>query len=147
KFSDHPVCAGPYKFTTRVAQEKIVLDRFEGYWNKDAIHIDQVVFVPVPDTSVRLANLKSGGCEIIERVAPTDLGAIRGDQSLKLVESPSILYFTISINTNNGPQSKNPVGESAKVREALEAAIDRKVLNQVVFNGEYVPNNQPILPG
>ena len=33
------------------------------------------------------------------------------------------------------------------MREALDAAIDRKVLNQVVFAGKYVPNNQPILPG
>jgi len=145
KFSDHPVCAGPFKFSSRVAQEKIVLDKFDGYWNKDAIHVDQIVFTPVPDSSVQLANLKSGGFDIIG-LAPTDLPSIRGDKSLKLVQSPSILYYTISINTNNGPQAKNPLGENPKVREALEAAIDRNVLNQVVFNGEYTPNNQPILP-
>src|SRR5579864_2309659 len=106
KFSDHPVCAGPFKFSSRVAQEKIVLDKFDGYWNKDAIHVDQIVFTPVPDSSVQLANLKSGGFDIIG-LAPTDLPSIRGDKSLKLVQSPSILYYTISINTNNGPQAKN----------------------------------------
>jgi peptide/nickel transport system substrate-binding protein len=146
KFSDHPICAGPFKFSSRVALEKIVLDKFDGYWNKDTIHVDQIVFTPVPDSTVQLANLKSGGFDIVA-VAPTDLPSIRDDKNLKLIQSPSILYYTISINTNNGPQSQNPLGENPKVREALEAAIDRKVLNQVVFNGEYVPNNQPILPG
>jgi len=146
KFSDHPVCAGPFKFTSRVAEEKIVLDKFDGYWNKDAIHVDQIVFTPVPDTTVQLANLKSGGFDIIG-LAPTDLPSIKDDKSLKLVEAPAVFYYTISINTNNGPQSKNPLGENPKVREAMEAAIDRNILNQVVFNSEYVPNNQPILPG
>jgi len=147
KYSVNPVCSGPFKFKERVAQEKIVLEKFEGYWNKAAIAIDQIVFTAVPDTSVRLANLRAGGFDIIERVAPTDAAAIRADSNLKLVESPSLGYNTISINLNNGPAAKTPLGENAKVREALEAAIDRKVLNDVVFAGAYVPNNQPILPG
>jgi peptide/nickel transport system substrate-binding protein len=32
------------------------------------------------------------------------------------------------------------------VRQALELAIDREALNQVVFNGEFVPGNQWISP-
>ena len=147
KFGDKPICSGPYQFKERVAQEKIVAEKFDRYWNRDAIHIDQLVYVPVPDGTVRLANLRAGGFDVIERVSPTDIPAIRADKNLALVVSPSILYYTISINTSNGAQSKNPLGQDARVREALEAAIDRNVLNQVVFNGEYVPNNQPILPG
>jgi peptide/nickel transport system substrate-binding protein len=147
KYSVNPVCSGPYKFKERVAQEKIVLEKFEGYWNKPTFHIDQLVFTAVPDTSVRLANLRAGGFDIIERVAPTDAAAIRADANLKLVESPSLGYNTISINLNNGSAAQTPLGQNPKVREALEAAIDRKVLNDVAFAGAYVPNNQPILPG
>ena len=147
KFGGSPVCAGPYVFKQRVAQEKIVAEKFDRYWNRDAIHIDRLTYVPIPDGTVRLANLKAGGFDVIERVAPTDVASIRGDKNLALVVSPSIFYYTISINTSNGPQSKNPLGQDPRVREALEAAIDRDLLNQVAFNGEYVPNNQPILPG
>ena len=147
KYSANPVCSGPYKFKERVAQEKIVLEKFADYWNKDAIHIDEIVFSAVPDSAVRLANLKAGGFDMIERVAPTDAPAIRSDANLKLFESPSLGYYSLLINTANGPAAKTPLGENPKVREAFEAAIDRKVLNQVVFAGEYVPNNQPILPG
>ena len=146
KFGANPVCAGPYKFRSRVAQEKITLDKFEGYWNKDAIHIDEIEFVPVPDSAVRLANLKAGGFDIIERVPPTDAPSIASDSALKLVESPATLYEHISINLK-GPAASKPLADDVRVRQALNAAIDRNVINQVVFAGKYVPNNQPILPG
>ena len=32
-FGLHPVCTGPFKFTERVAQDHIVLDRYPGYWD------------------------------------------------------------------------------------------------------------------
>jgi len=95
---------------------------------------------------VRLANLKSGGFDMIERVPPTDAPAIASTQSLKLVESPATLYYHLSINLA-GPSAAKPLADDVRVRQALDAAIDRNVLNQVVFNGKYVPNNQPILPG
>ena len=60
-FANHPVCAGPYKFVERVAQDRIVLDRFADYWNKDLVKFDRIVFTPIPDSTVRLANLQSGG--------------------------------------------------------------------------------------
>jgi len=72
-FSTHPVCAGPYKFTERVAQDRIVLDRFADYWNNDAIHFDRIVFLPIVDSTVRLVNLQSGALDLIERVAATDV--------------------------------------------------------------------------
>jgi len=146
KFGANPVCAGPYKFRSRVAQEKINVETFDRYWNRAAIHIDEIEFVPAPDSAVRLANLKSGGFDIIERVPPTDAAAIASAPALKLVESPATLYYHLSINLA-GPRVATPLAQDARVREALDAAIDRRVLNQVVFNGKYVPNNQPILPG
>jgi len=147
KISNNLVCAGPYRFVERVVQDRIVLEKFERYWNAGAIHIDKAIYVTVPDQSVRLANLKSGGLEIAERIAPTDLDAVRGDPRLKLVESPSLAYYNLFINLNNTEHSNTPLGRNAKVREALEAAIDRNVINQVVFNGEYIASNQPVPPG
>ena len=145
KFGANPVCAGPYKFASRVAQEKITVQKFDRYWNAAAIHIDEIEFVPVPDSAVRLANLRSGGFDIIERVPPTDAPAIASDAALKLVESPATLYYHVSVNLK-GPSAAKPL-EDVRVRQALDAAIDRNVLNQVVFAGKYVPNNQPIMPG
>ena len=84
KFGLHPVCAGPYKFVERVQQDRIVFEKFQDYWNKDNIHIDKVVFLPIVDATVRLANLKSGALDLIERVLATDIKTVRADKNLVL---------------------------------------------------------------
>src|SRR5918995_854517 len=59
KFGLKPVCAGPYRFVERVQQDRIVFEKFHDYWNKDNIHIDRITYVPINDSTVRLANLRS----------------------------------------------------------------------------------------
>lgn len=146
KFGLHPVCAGPYKFVERVQQDRIVFEKFKDYWNKDNVRIDRVVFLPIVDSTVRLANLKSGALELIERVLATDIKDVRADNTLKLATALELGYQGLDINVDNGAQAKNPLGQSAKVRQALNLAIDREALNQVVFNGEFKPGNQWVSP-
>jgi peptide/nickel transport system substrate-binding protein len=146
KFGLHPVCAGPYKFVERVPQDRIVFEKFKDYWNKDNIHIDKVVFLPIVDATVRLANLKSGGLDLIERVLATDIKAVRADKNLQLSTALELGYQGLDINVGNGPAANNPLGKSAKARQALSLAIDRNALNQVVFNGEFVAGNQWVSP-
>src|SRR5579863_943013 len=146
KFGNNPVCAGPYKFVERVPQDRIVVQKFDKYWDKDRIKIDRVVYQPIPDTSVRLANLQSGSLDMIERVPPTDVPTVKADSKLTLAETSSLQYLGITVNTNNGPNAKNPLGQDERVRQALSLAIDRTALSQVVFNGEATPGNQWVPP-
>src|SRR3954467_5233395 len=53
-FSTRPVCAGPFKFSQRGAQDRIVREPFADYGNKDKIKFDKVTFLPIPDSTVRL---------------------------------------------------------------------------------------------
>jgi peptide/nickel transport system substrate-binding protein len=142
KFVNKPVCAGPFKYTERVVQDHITLDRFADYWDKDRIHVDRVIYRPMPDSTVRLANLRAGALDIIERVLATDIPAVRSDPKLKLVVGPSLMYTGLTINLANTDKAKNPLGQNAKVRQALELTIDRDAINKVVFNGEFIPGNQ-----
>src|SRR5229473_6854440 len=132
KFGLGPVCAGPYKFVERVPQGRIVGEKFADYWNKDNVHIDRVVYLPIVEDTVRIANLKSGGLDLIERVLATDIKDVRSDPRLKLSTALELGYQGIDINVDNGERSKNPLGSKAKVRQALDHAIDRQALNQVV---------------
>jgi len=145
KFGLHPVCAGPYKFVERVQQDRIVFEKFADYWNKDNIFIDRVVYLPIVDSTVRLANLKSGGLDLIERLIATDIKAVRADPKLALTNALSLGYEGITINIGND-KAKGPLSQSAKVRQALDLAIDREAINQVVYNGEFVPGNQWVNP-
>src|SRR5579871_6193396 len=145
KFGLHPVCAGPYKFVERVQQDRIVFEKFADYWNKDNVFIDRIVYQPIVDPTVRLANLKSGSLDLIERVLATDIKDVRADPNLVLSTAPDIGYFGLTININND-KSKGALSQSEKVRQALDLSIDREALNQVVFNGEFTPGNQWVSP-
>jgi peptide/nickel transport system substrate-binding protein len=146
RFGLHPVCAGPYRFVERVQQDRIVVEKFADYWNKSAVAIDRIVYLPIVDATVRLANLKSGGLDLIERVLATDIKDVRADSRLKLSTALELGYQGIDINVGNGERARNPLGSNAKVRQALDHAIDRVALTRVVFDGEFVPGNQWVSP-
>jgi peptide/nickel transport system substrate-binding protein len=145
KFGLHPVCAGPYKFVERVQQDRIVVEKFADYWNKDNVFIDRIIYLPIVDSTVRLANLKSGGLDLMERLLATDIKDVRADPRLKLSSALWLGYQGIDINIGN-EKSKGPLSQSAKVRQALDLSIDREAINQVVYNGEFTPGNQWVNP-
>lgn len=145
--ADKPVCSGPFRFVERVAQQRIVFERFDKYWDAKAVHFDRVVYSPIPDSTVRLANLQAGALDVIERVSPTDIKAVRSNSRVKLIESTALGYNLISFNLGNTSKADTPLGKSAKVREAFELSLDRTALNDVVFDGLFVPSNQPQAPG
>ncbi|WP_315719132.1 MULTISPECIES: ABC transporter substrate-binding protein [unclassified Bradyrhizobium] len=145
KFGLRPVCAGPYKFVERVQQDRIVFEKFADYWNKDNVFIDKIVYQPIVDATVRLANLKSGGLDLIERVLATDIKDVRADSKLALSTAIELGYQGITLNIGKD-KAKGPLSQSAKVRQALDLSIDREALNQVVFNGEFMPGNQWVNP-
>ena len=146
KFGLHPVCAGPYKFVERVQQDRIVVEKFADYWNKDQVFIDRITYLPIVDGTVRLANLRSGSLDLIERVLATDIKSVRDDPKLKLSKAVSLGYMGLTINLSNGPKANTPLAKDARVRQAFDLAIDRDAINQVVFNGEFVPGNQWVSP-
>ena len=145
-FASKPVCSGPYAFESRVALDRVVLKKFPGHWNQAAYKVEQITYLPIPDSNIRTANLRSGSLEIIERVLPTDLAALKSDARTKVVGSPATAYYTMSINLNHGERAAT-LGKDPRVREALEASIDREIINQVVYNGEFIASNQPWAPG
>ena len=143
KFGAKPVCAGPFRFVERVAQDRIVLERFPNYWDKANVHFDRIVYLPIPDSTVRLANLRSGQLDFIERLAPSDVAQVKGDARFKLTKITEIGYQGITINVGKSDLAqKNPLGRDPRVREALELALDRDGIVQVVMDGEADAGNQ-----
>ena len=121
KFATYPVCSGPFKFIERVAQDRIVFERHAGYW--------------------------SGQLDIIDRAAPSDLPALKGDARFKVTRIVEIGYQGITINTGKSESAqKTPLGRDARVREAFELSLDRQGIVQVAMDGEAEMGNQWVAP-
>ena len=117
--------SGPFKFVERVQQDRIVLERFADYWNADKIHFDKVTFLPIPDTTVRLANLRAGDLDMLERLAATDAASVKSDAELTYADAVSLGYQGITVNLNNGEKGDNPFGNDPKIRQAFSLSLDR----------------------
>jgi peptide/nickel transport system substrate-binding protein len=152
-FASDPVCVGPFEFSKRIPGDEIVLTKSPYYYAKDKVHLSEIVYKFIGDDNVRLANVESGAVQIGDQMAPTDVQKIQSDPNLKLYQSTSIGYQGIDINIGNangegkppGPVD-NPFARSQDLRQAFAAAINRSVLNNVVFDGRFVPSCSPIAP-
>ena len=148
KFGANPVCSGPFKFVERVAQDRIVLEKYPNYWNKGQIFLDKITYLPIVDSTVRLANLKSGQLDMIERMQPSDVPGLASDSRFKVAKITEIGYQGITLNTGKSEQAKtNPIGKDPRVREAFELALDRDGIAQVAMDGEATAGNQWVAPG
>lgn len=145
-FAQNPVCSGPYKFSSRIQNDRIVLEKFADYWDAQNYHFDKVTYLPVQDTTVRFANLRSGDFDIIERLASSDMDAAKADKNLNLLPVTGIGYQGFSINLVKGDKDSFPLGHDKRIRQALELSLDRNVINDVVGQGTFQPAHQPFPP-
>ncbi len=135
KFTEAPVCSGPYKFKERVTQDHITLEKFADYYNADQFHFDELVYRGMPDSSVRLLNLRSGQADLIERLAATDVESVKADKGLTVDPVIGLGYYGITFNiTGEGanldaskrPRSAKPsVWRSTVTRSAASSSTGR----------------------
>ena len=101
----------------------------------------------MPDSTVRLVNLRTGQLDLLSGLAASDAAAVRRDPKLRLLVAPSIAYQTMLFNLGNGVLGRSKFATEPRVREAFELSIDRRLINQVAFEGTQVPSNQTEAPG
>lgn len=145
-FGASPVCAGPYQFVERKSRDLIRVKKFPGYWDAAKIGYDEITYFYVADSTVRLARVRAGDLDLVERVAPTDLKTVREDGNLALHSGKGFAVSHLMINVGAGAKADTPLGRNETLRQALELSIDRTVLNRVAFNGEFLADNQMIPP-
>ncbi|WP_019938768.1 ABC transporter substrate-binding protein [Bordetella sp. FB-8] len=144
--AQHPVCSGPYKFVERVQNDRIVLQKFKRYYDAKDYHFDRVVFMPIPDSTVRLSNLRAGSLNMLERLNPADVPQVKQDSSLIFAPVNGLGFQELYFNVGNGPMAQKTPFKDPRVRKALELSIDRNAIDQVVGNGIFPPAGQPFPP-
>jgi peptide/nickel transport system substrate-binding protein len=141
-----PICSGPYKFVERVQNDRIVLTKFDKYYDAKDYHFSRIIFLPIPDTTVRLQNLRSGGLNMLERLSPSDAPDVKKDRNLTFATVAGLGFQEIYFNLNNGDRAKTNPFRDARVRHALALSIDREAIDQVIGGGIFQSANQPFPP-
>lgn len=136
----NPVGTGPFKFVEWVRDDRVVIERFDGYWDKGKPYLDKIVFRPVPDGNVAVLGLKTGTVDFVDSVEPKDVAGIKARKDLTYFESPGLNYYMIRLNLAQPPM------DNKKVRQALAYAIDREGIAKGIFYGTVPVANGAITP-
>jgi len=137
---------GPYKFVERVPGDRIVLQRYEGYYG-DKPDFAKVVFRPIKVPPARVAALLAGDVDIIDNPPANDLPRLKADPKLQVhaVEACRIIYLHFD-HREPSPQVKGTGGKNPfkdrRVRQAVNSAINRETIAQRIMGGLATPASQ-----
>jgi peptide/nickel transport system substrate-binding protein len=152
-FGDDPVCVGPFKFANRIPQTSITVVRDPLYYDAKDVHLDKIVYRIMSDAPTRAANLRSGDIQVADTISPQDVDALAQDPHLKVLQSGSLGYQSVTFNIGNvagvgkpTKQINTPIATDPRIRQAFSLSIDRQTLVDTVFNNWFEPACSPIAP-
>ena len=137
---------GAYRLVSREPDVRTVMARFEEYWGMDQFPMDvtDIVYTPIQNAATRVAALLSGEVDLIQDVPVQDLGRVAGTDGLDVRTAPQnrVIFFGLNmgaadLDTDN-VEGANPFAD-ARVRQAMNMAINRDAIKQVVMRGQSQP--------
>ena len=137
--NQQPIGTGPFSFVGYQKDAVIRYSANEDYW-KGAAPIDNLVFAITPDASVRYQKLQAGECHVMPYPNPADLDAMESDENVNLMQQEGLNVGYLAYNTQVEPF------DQVEVRKALNMAIDKQAIIDVVFQGSGTAAKNPIPP-
>ncbi|MGB3242908.1 MAG: ABC transporter substrate-binding protein [Sulfitobacter sp.] len=134
-----PVGTGPFSFQAYQKDAVIRYLRNDDYWG-DKAKVESLIFAITPDASVRYQKVQAGECHIMAYPNPADVQAMKDAEDIVVMEQEGLNVGYLAYNTTVAPF------DNANVRKALNMAIDKQAIIDVVFQGSGEIAKNPIPP-
>jgi peptide/nickel transport system substrate-binding protein len=140
--AEHPVGTGPYKFVKWDRGSSLEITANENYWMNGVPKIKNIIFRIIPEVSTRLAELMSGGVDLVANLDPDKIVQLRENKNLKTVTGPTY-RITFWQFDSSGKAGKTPLTD-IRVRRAICHAIDREAIIKTFLMGAGEIANSPV---
>jgi peptide/nickel transport system substrate-binding protein len=145
--AEHPIGTGPFKFVSWTRWNETRLVRFENYWETDAEghslpYLDEIVWKPKREDSVRLTALRTGQVQLIDDMAQADVARFTKDLGAQ--------YNTWRWHSGGNYivfSWRRGVFQDKRLRTAAAHAIDRDAIHHSVYYGQGEILDQPYSRG
>jgi peptide/nickel transport system substrate-binding protein len=153
EFNLKPVGAGPFVLESFKPKDSITMVRNANYWNAP-VHLDGIKFVNIGDSggprtydAFKTGTLQGTLLRAPETVAQAHTDKVAGFATMQHGGSVALLNIGATVNCSggkpepacsgrpDGPTATSPETKSLKVRQAIAAAIDPKVINERASDG------------
>ncbi len=137
---------GAYKLVSREPDVKTVLAANENYWGKDEfpLEVTEIIYTPIQNAATRVAALLSGEVDFIQDVPVQDIERVNTTDGLEVRTAPQnrVIFFGMNMGdedlVNDDVEGTNPFAD-VRVRRAMNLAINRDAIKQVVMRGQSEP--------
>ncbi len=134
-----PVGTGPFQLVNYQVDAIIRYKANPDYYEGKAA-IDDLIFAITPDASVRWQKLQAGECHVMPYPNPADIEAMKTNPTITMLQQEGLNVGYLGFNTEKEPFTKT------EVRQALNMAINKQAIIDVVFQGAGVAAKNPIPP-
>jgi peptide/nickel transport system substrate-binding protein len=133
-FARHPVGTGPFQ-VEEWASARIALSAFRDSWRPPAV--DGLEIFEIPETAARVQGLQSGRLDIGLVLAPDDTDALERTGNAMHVSSGAAVTGMSFVTVRDSPVNDQ------RVRQALNYAVDKEAIIEVLLRGKTRPAGQP----
>ncbi|MFT4040502.1 MAG: ABC transporter substrate-binding protein, partial [Thermomicrobiales bacterium] len=138
-FGQAPVGTGPFAFESWTKDVELVLTANETYWGGRPA-LDRVVWRTIADDTVRLSELQTAAIDVANQVDFKDAATVESDPNLQLITGPFLNVQFVAFNQAIAPF------DNQQVRQAVQHAVNKANVAEVVSSGHYTPGAGPIAP-
>jgi len=139
EFARNPVSSGPFRLVEWRQGDRVILEKNPTYYRAGLPHLDGVELIYVPDDNTRLSMLQAGDLDMMIGVpAPRVQEMI----DLSFRAQPETSSVTNCLLINHAAEPFNDL----KVRQAVNAAIDRAAIAETVTSGFASPASSVMAP-
>ncbi|MCG3135075.1 MAG: Periplasmic dipeptide transport protein [Planctomycetes bacterium] len=136
RFGEKPVGSGPYRFVRWTRGDRIVLDRFDGWWGAadsgaagPGTPPSRIVWKVVKDNTQRLLAVESGQADVIDGVNPQDEARARANPSLVVATQPGLNIAYFAMNNTRKPF------DDPRVRRAVAHLVSKETIRKAAYDG------------
>jgi peptide/nickel transport system substrate-binding protein len=138
EYNLNPVGSGPYKLDKWVKGQEITMTAYDKYYGPKPAY-KKLVFKGVPEEASRIASLMTGEADVISGVPVQQRQKIVDSGKAYLTDQMGSMNY-LGLNTYEKPFSE------VKVRQAVNYAVNRPLINKALFKDKAILCTGPISP-
>lgn len=138
EYNTKPVGCGPYKLVKWVKGEEVVLEAYDKYYGPKPAY-KKVIFKAIPEEAARVASLLTGEADVVSAIPVHQRKKIEDSGKAYLTPQMGAMNY-LGLNTYEKPFS------DVRVRQAVNYAVNRELINKALFQGKAILCAGPISP-
>jgi ABC-type transport system substrate-binding protein len=132
-FQEHPIGTGPFVFEEWVKGDHITYKANPNYWREGMPKVETLIFRFIPESSTRAAAIQTDEIDIVQRLSAEEAQSLLGEPGVRIIKYPVARIFYVAFN--NLTTGVGLPTEDAKVRQAMNYAVDVDAIIDVLFSG------------